>query len=155
MIGDFNVGYVPDARWQLPKLPHATFTDLGLRSMWRGSDYLDAPYGTRNDALIDGVWSEQAPVGSRILRDLRWSDHLPAVATYRLRPVAGHVPVRAPISIENALVHERTGVDVMLRLPVYGELGDGSVTPVVSSYYRLDERDVGPPARGPHEGSRT
>lgn len=85
VVGDFNVGYRADRHVALPKLPYRQLSRLKLNSMWQGTRYLRHHRGTRNDALIDQVWSKVKPQRVRILRFVRPSDHFPAIATYRLR----------------------------------------------------------------------
>jgi endonuclease/exonuclease/phosphatase (EEP) superfamily protein YafD len=82
VLGDFNVGYTADARWHRKALPYATFTRLGMRSMWAGRK--PTSHGTHRDALIDGVWATYGASRSKVAYGIRHSDHFPAIATYRL-----------------------------------------------------------------------
>ena len=85
VVGDFNAGYRADRHHALPRLPYRSFKRVRMNSMWQGTRYLRHDRGTRNDALIDQVWSKRLPRRARVLRGVRPSDHFPAVATYRLR----------------------------------------------------------------------
>lgn len=113
ILGDFNVGYVPDAKWKHKKLPYARYTALGMRSMWKGSDYLDDDLGTHSDALIDQVWTTADSTEEEIHRDLDQSDHWPAVASYQLEPVEGYTPVTGTVGFDQSYnadpVKEGTG----------------------------------------------
>lgn len=82
VLGDFNVGFQPDAREQHPKLPYRKYARLGIRSMWDGGEL--SPKGTFDNAYLDQVWSTVAPVKRGVAHDITGSDHFPAVATYSL-----------------------------------------------------------------------
>jgi hypothetical protein len=92
VLGDFNIGYVEDAKWRLRKHPFRRYTRIGLSSMWKGSRYLKTEFGTHNDSLIDGVWTTGRAAGTFISRKIRVSDHRAAVATYNLPVKDGYSP---------------------------------------------------------------
>lgn len=100
ILGDFNVGYEADVKRKHKKLPYRQYTALGMRSMWKGSPYLDAKRGTHSEALLDQVWTTENSVAEKIYYGIDQSDHWPAVATYRLAPVPGHVPVTGSVGFD-------------------------------------------------------
>jgi len=82
VTGDFNSGWVADRKHRLAKLPIRTMAGLGLRSMWAAERPTNG-LGTRNDALIDQIWSTVRPTLARVQFDLSGrSDQRPAVAFY-------------------------------------------------------------------------
>lgn len=82
VTGDFNSGWVADRKHRRAKLPIRTMAGLGLRSMWAAERPTNG-LGTRNDALIDQIWSTVRPTLARVQFDLSgYSDHRPAVAFY-------------------------------------------------------------------------
>lgn len=98
VLGDFNVGYVADAKWHRKKLPFRKFKKLGMQSMWQDSRYVRKSFGTHNDALIDQIWNTQQPTSTKILRKIKESDHRPAYATYEMPPPpAGYAPEEGTI----------------------------------------------------------
>lgn len=102
LIGDFNVGYEADKKRRLKALPLRKFRKISLTSMWQGSPDLDLAYGTRNDALIDQVWTYGKPVSTRIATEIKESDHYPAIATYALPfPSDGYGPVTGTVGFKN------------------------------------------------------
>ncbi|MGZ8743797.1 MAG: endonuclease/exonuclease/phosphatase family protein [Nocardioides sp.] len=108
VLGDFNAGYEADVKRKHKKLPYMKYTGtgkrpgLGLRSMWQGSPLLKKSYGTHNDALIDQVWSTGNSSAEAIVRTIKASDHVPAVATYQLPVDPGYVPVTGVVGFDPA-----------------------------------------------------
>lgn len=82
VLGDFNVGFQPDARERHPKLPYRKYARLGFVSMWDGGEL--GLKGTFDNAYLDQVWSTVAPVKREVAHDITGSDHYPAVARYSL-----------------------------------------------------------------------
>ncbi|WP_372728637.1 endonuclease/exonuclease/phosphatase family protein [Nocardioides sp.] len=80
VLGDLNVGYRIDRATQRRGLPYQRLTRRGLTSMWRDHDLSTG--GTRNRSYIDQIWSDRAATSAEVARDIRGSDHLPAIATY-------------------------------------------------------------------------
>jgi endonuclease/exonuclease/phosphatase family metal-dependent hydrolase len=82
VIGDFNAGWVADRKHLRRRLPIRTMRSVGLASMWTYSRPTNG-LGTRNDALIDQIFTSMRPLSSRVQYDLSgYSDHRPAIATY-------------------------------------------------------------------------
>ena len=70
--------------------------------MWHRSPDLGLAYGTRNDALIDQVFTIGRPVSTRIANEIKQSDHFPAIATYRLPPPPeGYTPTTGTVGFKN------------------------------------------------------
>lgn len=113
ILGDFNVGYKADVKRKHKKLPYVRYTALGMRSMWKGSPYLDEPLGTHSDALIDQVWTTEDSAEEHIYREIDESDHWPPVATYVLPAVPGWVKVTGQVGFDQGYstqpVKEGTG----------------------------------------------
>ncbi|MGZ8745235.1 MAG: hypothetical protein ACXWXO_20150 [Nocardioides sp.] len=82
VTGDFNVGFAADLERHHRRLPYATFKRIGMVSMWAGRT--DQEGGTRQYGLVDQVWSTNRAVAGRVARGIRYSDHFPAIAAYRL-----------------------------------------------------------------------
>jgi endonuclease/exonuclease/phosphatase family metal-dependent hydrolase len=82
VLGDFNVGYAADARWQRRNLPYVRLTGRGLVAMWRdcGTD----GKGTHGPQYIDQVWTDRPAVTCEVEYDIEHSDHYPVVGTYAL-----------------------------------------------------------------------
>ena len=131
VLGDFNVGWEADYKRQHRKLPFKRFKKISLRSMWQGSPLLDKSYGTHNDALIDQVWATRDSSSEAILRNIKPSDHWPAVATYQLPIDPGHAPATGSIGFhQDDLVEsskERDGKtrDPDLAFRLTGDLAHG------------------------------
>lgn len=100
ILGDFNVGYKADVKRKHKKLPYVRYTALGMRSMWKGSPYLDDKLGTHSDALIDQVWTTDDSVQEQIHRDIDQSDHWPPVATYLLDPDPNYVAPQGTVGFD-------------------------------------------------------
>jgi endonuclease/exonuclease/phosphatase family metal-dependent hydrolase len=82
VTGDYNAGWVADRKHLLRRLPIRRFGSIGMTSMWAYSRPTNG-LGTRNDALIDQVFTNMRPISSRVQFDLSgYSDHRPAIATY-------------------------------------------------------------------------
>ncbi|HEY0903014.1 MAG TPA: endonuclease/exonuclease/phosphatase family protein [Marmoricola sp.] len=82
VLGDFNAGWVADRKWLRRRLPIRAMGGIGFQSMWAAARPSNG-LGTRNDALIDQVYTNMRPLGSRVQFDLSGlSDHRPAVALY-------------------------------------------------------------------------
>ena len=130
--GDFNVGYVADAKRHNKLLPYRKLSALGLTSMWKGSKYLTTPYGTHQDALIDQVWTTGPAASTTIVRSIKQSDHRPAVATYDLpTPPDGYVPVMGTVGFADlAQSHDQkwaNGHHPVMRFELIGDLAHGYV----------------------------
>lgn len=83
VLGDFNVGWVADKRFNLKPLPFATFWRQSMRSMWatqRPSGGIGSHEGS--PALIDQVYSPLKATSATVRYDVRFSDHFPVIATY-------------------------------------------------------------------------
>lgn len=85
VLGDFNIGFVPDEKHRVWNLPFASFRRMGMKSMWATSR--PAGGGTRLTALLDQVYSTTRATSTSIGFDLTYSDHRPAVAVYTLPTV--------------------------------------------------------------------
>lgn len=82
VMGDFNAGWVADQKWKRRYLPIKVMGGVGFTSMWSVSRPTNG-LGTRNDALIDQVFTNLRPLGSRVQFDLSgFSDHRPAISLY-------------------------------------------------------------------------
>ena len=90
VVGDLNVGYDSDKVRQRHDLPFKRLTRQGMTSMWR--DYDVSTGGTRNDSYIDQVWSKHRASDAVVARDIRGSDHLPAIATYTYDVLPSELP---------------------------------------------------------------
>lgn len=84
VLGDFNVGYQPDAREQHRKLPYRKYGRQGFTSMWHGGNL--GLRGTYDNAYLDQVWATTSPLKREVAHDIEGSDHFPAVATYAVDP---------------------------------------------------------------------
>lgn len=82
VLGDFNVGFQPDARERHPKLPYRKYARLGFFSMWDGGEL--GVQGTFDNAYLDQVWATVAPLRREVADDIKGSDHFPAVASFRV-----------------------------------------------------------------------
>lgn len=82
VLGDLNIGYRVDRRVQRYGLPYRRLTRRGLDSMWKG--YNVTVGGTKGDSYLDQVWADQRAADATVARDIRGSDHFPAIATYTL-----------------------------------------------------------------------
>lgn len=113
ILGDFNVGYKADVKRKHKKLPYVKYTALGMRSMWKGSPYLNDTLGTHSDALIDQIWTTDDSSDEHIYRDIEQSDHWPPVATYMLGKVPGFVAPTGSVGFDQGFnvtpVKEGTG----------------------------------------------
>ena len=113
ILGDFNVGYKADVKRKHKKLPYVKYTALGMRSMWKGSPYLNDSLGTHSDALIDQIWTTADSSDEHIYRDIEQSDHWPPVATYQLAKVPGYVAPTGSVGFDQGFsvtaVKEGTG----------------------------------------------
>jgi exonuclease III len=87
VLGDFNIGYAADARWQRRGLPYKRLTRHGLQAMWRtcGTD----GRGTHGPQYIDQVWSQQPADSCDVAYDITQSDHYPVIGHYSLAPATG------------------------------------------------------------------
>lgn len=94
LVGDFNSDYVSDAKRRKRALPVRRFRSAGFTSMWAASH---PKKGTRGRAFLDQVFAAQRPAANQVLRRIRYSDHLPAVATYVL-PVLPGYPSTRPVT---------------------------------------------------------
>lgn len=133
VLGDFNVGYKADLKWQVKGLPYRSFTHAKLVSNWRDWD-LSRKKGTHKDALIDQVWHASPAASSRILTWIKHSDHRPPVATYDLPLVAGFVPVDGTVGFRDTTVSaaecDRIFQKPTLRFTLVGDLAHGYVDAV-------------------------
>ncbi len=133
VLGDFNVGYKADLKWQVKGLPYRTFTRAKLVSNWRDWD-LSRTQGTHNDALIDQVWHASPASSSKILTWIRHSDHRPPVATYDLPIIDGYVPVVGTVGFKDTTVSgpecDRIFQKPTLRFTLVGDLEHGYVDAV-------------------------
>lgn len=82
VLGDFNVGWVADEKKQKRRLPFATLKRISLRAAWATSRPDSG--GTRGRALLDQIYAPQAARSAAVAFDMKFSDHYPALATYRL-----------------------------------------------------------------------
>ncbi|MGZ8743800.1 MAG: endonuclease/exonuclease/phosphatase family protein [Nocardioides sp.] len=82
LLGDFNVGYQADVRERHKKLPYRKYKRQGFESMWQGGELEEK--GTFDNAYLDQVWATVAPLRREVARDIKGSDHHPAIATYLL-----------------------------------------------------------------------
>jgi hypothetical protein len=84
VMGDFNAGWVADEKHRHRHLPFRSFRSVGFRSMWATQRPRDGK-GTHGHALIDQVYAHRSAASARVLFALKgYSDHVPAVARYRL-----------------------------------------------------------------------
>jgi endonuclease/exonuclease/phosphatase (EEP) superfamily protein YafD len=84
VTGDFNAGWVADEKHRHRHLPFRSFRSLHFKSMWAAERPRDGR-GTHADALLDQVYARRAAASARVLFRLNdYSDHVPAVARYRL-----------------------------------------------------------------------
>lgn len=91
VTGDFNVGFQADFKVRHRKLPYKRYKRQGFRSMWGGGDLEQK--GTYENAYLDQIWATVAPLRREVARDIKGSDHYPAVATYLLDV---ELPLRLP-----------------------------------------------------------
>ncbi len=82
VMGDFNIGFQADFKERHRKLPYKRYKRQGFQSMWDGGEL--AQKGTYENAYLDQVWATVAPQRRAVARDIKGSDHYPAVATYLL-----------------------------------------------------------------------
>ncbi len=82
VMGDFNVGFQADVRERHKKLPYKRYKRQGFQSMWDGGELEEK--GTYENAYLDQVWATVAATRREVARDIKGSDHYPAVATYLL-----------------------------------------------------------------------
>ena len=82
LLGDFNVGFQADIRERHRKLPYRKYKRQGFESMWQEGE-LDEK-GTFENAYLDQVWATVAPLRREVARDIKGSDHYPALGTYLL-----------------------------------------------------------------------
>lgn len=82
LLGDFNVGYQPDERERHKKLPYRRYQRQGFASMWAEGEL--ERRGTFDNAYLDQIWATVAPERREVARDIKGSDHHPAIATYLL-----------------------------------------------------------------------
>lgn len=82
VLGDFNVGFQPDARERHPKLPYRRYARLRYSSMWDRGEL--AVQGTFGNAYLDQIWATGEPLKREVAYDIKGSDHYPAVASYRV-----------------------------------------------------------------------
>jgi endonuclease/exonuclease/phosphatase family metal-dependent hydrolase len=88
VLGDFNAGYLQDLAHKVKGLPWKKFHRIRYRSMW-ATETPSNGMGTHDNALIDQVWTGTKAADAQVLFNLKgYSDHLPAVATYSMPPVA-------------------------------------------------------------------
>lgn len=87
LMGDFNSDYVSDAKRGKRAMPVRKFRSIGLSSMWATSR---PKKGTRGRAFLDQVFTTLRPAATQVLRGIRLSDHLPALATYLLPQLPGY-----------------------------------------------------------------
>ena len=82
VLGDFNSGWVADRKHLRRKLPIRTMAALSMTSMWASQRPANG-LGTRNDALIDQIFTTARAASARVQFDLSGhSDHRPAIAWY-------------------------------------------------------------------------
>ncbi len=87
VLGDFNAGWKADRRHHLAHMPYREFKSIGFTSMWATETPANG-LGTRSVSLIDQVWSTTKASSAKVLFALhQYSDHRPAVATYRVPAV--------------------------------------------------------------------
>ena len=80
VLGDFNISWKPDSQVRLTPLVFASFKRLTMKSMW-ATGY-PAEGGTREEALLDQVYSKKGATKTSVMFDVQYSDHRPALATY-------------------------------------------------------------------------
>lgn len=87
VIGDFNVNYPADKRWQVRGFPYVRLHDgRGLRSAWEAREEIvpGRGSGSRGGSYIDNIWAKAGARKVDVLRGIKGSDHYPVVARYRL-----------------------------------------------------------------------
>lgn len=82
VLGDFNIGFQADQKVRDRRLPFKRFKRVGYRSMWQGGEL--AEKGTYENAYLDQIWADVEPTQREVARDIKGSDHYPALATYLL-----------------------------------------------------------------------
>lgn len=82
VLGDFNVGFQADLRERHRKLPYRRYKRQGFLSMWDGGELEQK--GTYENAYLDQIWADVEPAQREVARDIKGSDHYPALATYLL-----------------------------------------------------------------------
>lgn len=92
-VGDFNVGFVADQRVHRKAMPFRRFKRIGFKSMWHDAERTDQ--GTFGPVYLDQVWSARTAFRSEVARDIKASDHYPAIATHLLDV---ELPIELPLS---------------------------------------------------------
>jgi len=82
VMGDFNVGFQADFKVRNKKLPYRKYKRQGFESMWDGGELEEK--GTYENSYLDQIWATVAPLRREVARDIKGSDHYPALATYLL-----------------------------------------------------------------------
>lgn len=82
VVGDFNVGFQADQKVRHKKLPFKRFRKVGFRSIWQGGEL--AKKGTYENAYLDQIWAVEPAEQREVARDIRQSDHYPAIGRYLL-----------------------------------------------------------------------
>lgn len=82
VMGDFNIGWVADSRSRHLEHPFKAMRRLGLRASWE-TDH-PAKRGTIGTALLDQVYSSIPAARAKVAFDVKYSDHFPAIAVYKL-----------------------------------------------------------------------
>ncbi|MFC4782944.1 endonuclease/exonuclease/phosphatase family protein [Nocardioides sp. MAHUQ-72] len=87
VLGDFNVGYAADARWQRKNFPYTRLTKHAMVGMWRDCGTDDN--GTHGRQYIDQVWTDVPAASCEVGYDIQHSDHYPVVGTYAVDVLPG------------------------------------------------------------------
>lgn len=82
VVGDFNVGFQADQKVQDKRLPFKRFKRIGFRSIWQGGEL--SRKGTYENAYLDQVFADEAATWRQVARDIKQSDHFPALGGYLL-----------------------------------------------------------------------
>lgn len=82
VVGDFNVGFQADQKVKHRRLPFKRFRRLGYQSIWQGGDL--PRKGTYEHSYLDQIFAETAASRREVARDIKQSDHYPAIGTYLL-----------------------------------------------------------------------
>lgn len=80
VLGDFNAGYVKDAKYAVKRLPYRRFAAVDMASMW--ATERPATAGTKDNSLMDQVWSTESASSASVEFDITQSDHFPGIAGY-------------------------------------------------------------------------
>jgi endonuclease/exonuclease/phosphatase family metal-dependent hydrolase len=83
-LGDFNSGWLQDYNRGTADMPVRRFRSVGMVSMWATKHPAKGKPGTHSTSLIDQVFARQQASDTKILFNVKYSDHYPAVATYQL-----------------------------------------------------------------------